>query len=117
MKARIKKTGEIVNLASYAKITLCQCDSWGNPIELNPEDVELIDDATESSVNWERVRIDAAIAAMGKTLDMITHDYQSYHNIVTEGFSGKKKKTFPNEIAEFSVSCADALVERLKNKD
>lgn len=39
MKARIKKTGEIVNLASYARITLDQCDSWGNPIEMKPEDV------------------------------------------------------------------------------
>ena len=43
MKARIKKTGEIVNLAPYAKITLDQCDSWGNPIELSPEEIELID--------------------------------------------------------------------------
>ena len=31
MKARIKKTGEIVNVSEYAKITLEQCDSWGNP--------------------------------------------------------------------------------------
>lgn len=44
MKARIKETGEIVNLASYAVITLDKCDSWGNPIELKPEEVELIDE-------------------------------------------------------------------------
>ncbi len=29
MKARIKKTGEIVNLADYAMITLDSHDSWG----------------------------------------------------------------------------------------
>ena len=29
MKARIKKTGEIINLASYARITLDTNDSWG----------------------------------------------------------------------------------------
>lgn len=34
MKARIRKTGEIINIANYAKVTLDQCDSWGNPIEL-----------------------------------------------------------------------------------
>lgn len=32
MKAKILKTGEIVNIAEYAKITLDQCDSWGNPV-------------------------------------------------------------------------------------
>ena len=34
MKARIRKTGEIINIANYAKVMLDQCDSWGNPIEL-----------------------------------------------------------------------------------
>ena len=29
MKARIKKTGEIINIADYAKVTLDKCDSWG----------------------------------------------------------------------------------------
>lgn len=29
MKARIKKTGEIVNIADYATITLDSHDSWG----------------------------------------------------------------------------------------
>ena len=56
MKAKIKKTGEIVNLASHAMITLDQCDSWGNP------------------------------------------------------------KTYPNEIAEFAMACANALIEQLKMK-
>ena len=47
MKARIKKTGEIVNVAEYAKITLEQCDSWGNPVELSPDEVELIDESKQ----------------------------------------------------------------------
>ena len=63
MKAKIKKTGEIVNLASYATITLDQCDSWGNPIELKPEEVELMPDVTEDE-HWQDVRERAAIAAM-----------------------------------------------------
>lgn len=47
MKARIKKTGEIVNVSEYAKITLEQCDSWGNPVELSPDEVELIDESEQ----------------------------------------------------------------------
>lgn len=47
MKARIKKTGEIVNIADYATIMLDSHDSWGNPIEVKPEEVELIDENEE----------------------------------------------------------------------
>lgn len=60
MKARIRKTREIVNLAEYAKITLNMCDSYGNPIELKPEDVELIHDVEEdnsSTTDWNQVRV------------------------------------------------------------
>lgn len=63
MKAKIRKTGEIVNIAEYAKITLEQCDSWGNPIELKPEEIELIQEPTENE-HWQDVRERAAIAAM-----------------------------------------------------
>ena len=30
MKARIKKTGEIINIAEYAKVVLESCDSYGD---------------------------------------------------------------------------------------
>ena len=56
MKARIKKTGEIVNIASYSKITLESCDSWGNPIEVSPEEIELIDDNNQVDSEEERLR-------------------------------------------------------------
>ena len=59
MKARIKKTGEIVNLASYATITLDMCDSWGNPIEMKPEEIELIQDKTDD-FDWHSFRNQAA---------------------------------------------------------
>lgn len=55
MKAKIRKTGEIVNIAEYAKITLEQCDSWGNPIEVKPEEIELIQEQTEDE-HWQDVR-------------------------------------------------------------
>lgn len=114
MKARIKKTCEIVNLTSYAKIILEQCDSWGNPIELKPEEVELIQEPTEDK-HWQDVRERAAITAMQGIITLLSSsDRTAYREIVVEGFSGTKR-TFPDEIAEFAVSCADALIEELKS--
>ncbi len=110
MKVRIKKTGEIVNLASYAMITLDQCDSWGNPIEMKPEDVELVDDETaelelyeqwgyENPLQdyWQDVRERAAIAAM--------------QGLLTDSNKVGSAKDF----AETAVEYANALIEQLKN--
>ena len=98
MKARIKKTGELVNIASYAKITLESCDSWGNPIEVSPEDVELIND-TPSQDHWQDVRERVAIAILQA---MVTDkDFQRY--------SAQYK-------SEMAITHADALVEKLKGE-
>lgn len=106
MKARIKKTGEIVNLASYATITLERCDSWGNPIELKPEDVELIQEQTEDKhwqmdniTDWDYYRIHAAIAAMQGVMNFF-------------GSIDYNRET----IAQLAVEQADALIEELKKK-
>lgn len=110
MKAKIKATGEIVNLASYATITLDQCDSWGNPIEMKPEEVELLDDETaelelyeqwgyESPLQdyWQDVRERASIAIMQGLL------------INPNKFGSAR------EYAETAVKYADTLIEQLKN--
>jgi hypothetical protein len=105
MKVKIKKTGEIVNLASYATITLEQCDSWGNPIELKPEEVELIQEPTEGEhlqiddiTDWDYYRIHAAIAAMQGVMNFF-------------GSIDYNKET----IAKLAVEQADALIEELKS--
>lgn len=59
MKARIKKTGEIINIADYAKVTLDQCDSWGNHIELGFDEVEILQEPT-SAIDWEQRRYEIA---------------------------------------------------------
>ena len=97
MKARIKKTGELVNIASYAKITLESCDSWGNPIEVSPEDVELIND-TPSQDHWQDLRERAAIAAMQ---GLLTESGDAYLESV---------------IAKEAIIYADALVKKLKGE-
>ena len=102
MKARIKKTGELVNIASYAKITLESCDSWGNPIEVSPEEIELIDDninpEEEKLRHLETIRQQATIAAMQ---GLLVHSGDAH----TESF-----------IARNALIYADALVEKLKGE-
>jgi len=98
MKARIKKTGEIVNLANYTKITLDQCDSWGNPIEMKPEEIELIQESTEDE-HWQDVRERAAIAAMQGVMNFF-------------GSIDYNRET----IAKLAVEQADALINELKKK-
>ena len=99
MKARIKATGEIVKLAEYAKITLDMCDSYGNPIELKPEDVEIIsdDNGDTSTTDWNQVRVQASIGAMQVILGK--NNYDTYKDIATQ-----------------AVGYADALVIELKKQ-
>ena len=98
MKAKIKKTGEIVNLAEYAKIELDQCDSWGNPIEMKPEEIELIQEITEDE-HWQDVRERAAIAAMQGIMNFF-------------GSLDYNRET----IAKLAVEQADTLIKQLKEK-
>lgn len=108
MKAKIRKTGEIVEVTR--NIYGVYVDE--NCVGYNLKD--LIFDYEEDE-HWQDVRERAAITAMQKTLDMITHDYQTYRNVVVEGYRGSKG-TCPNIIADFAVACANALVEQLKKE-
>lgn len=114
MIARMKKTRAIVNIADYATIALVERDSWGNPITVKPEDIELIQETTAEEIHWQDIRERAAIAAMQGTINILT-DRNTFQEVAVEGFRGDMK-TFPNEIAEFAVACADSLIEELKKK-
>ena len=100
MKARIISTGEIINIADYARVILDKCDSYGNPIELPFEDIELIKDLSRN-IDWQQVRIQAAIAAM-KGLLSNPDDFTTNQS--------------PSGIAEKSVVFADLLVKELKGE-
>ena len=97
MKAKIKATGEIINIASYAKITLDKCDSYGTPIEVRPEDVELIANVEEDGY-WQNARIQASIAAMQGVMNFF-------------GSIDYNRET----IAKLAVEQADALIKQLKS--
>lgn len=110
MKAKIRKTGEIVDVIYYNNFS---------PIRNNQDFVSYIDskgiEHDKESLNyyldfefidiehWQDVRERAAIAAMQGTISMLS----SSDEIPDEA---------PNEIAEFAVACADSLVEELKKQ-
>lgn len=76
MKAKLKKTGEIINIAEYDMVKLDKCDSYGNPIEIPYEDVEQFYDdkgvplgmlivfpsviESNFSIDWEQRRYEIA---------------------------------------------------------
>ena len=91
MKDKIKKTGEIINIASYAKVMLDQCDSWGNPIEVGFDEVEILKEPT-SNIDWEQRRYEIAKDVFAAIYDI----FQNEH------------------LEKVAVRAADALIAELK---
>ena len=109
MKARIKKTGKIVNVTR---------NEYGLYVDENGDGYRLenLDFDNEEDGHWQDVRERATIAAMQGTFTILSSsDRGLFREVVVEGFRGDKK-TYPNEIAQFAVACADALVKQLKEK-
>lgn len=100
MKARVKATGEIINIADYARVTLDRCDSYGNPIELSFDEVEILQERSDN-IDWEQRRYELAKAAM-------------------QGFCSNSQKQFINVdssiIAKLSICFADTLIKKLKGE-
>jgi hypothetical protein len=106
MKVRIKKTGEILEVAEYAKVAMDVCDSYGNPLEYGLDEIEIVEDVNRSpDIYWQQVTNQAAIGAMQAMIANSSEiDYRgiSVYKIDRE------------EIAERAVEYARALVEELK---
>lgn len=65
MKVRIKKTGEVLEVAEYAKVAMDVCDSYGNPLEYGLDEIEIVEDVNRSpDIDWQQVTNQAAIGAM-----------------------------------------------------
>lgn len=126
MKAKIRKTGEIVDVICFNNCSTIRSyqdyvsyiDSKG--IEHDREslnyywDFEPIETANDE--HWQDVRERAAIAAMQGTITILgSSDRGAFRDVVVEGYRGNEK-TFPKEIAQFAIACTDALIEELKKK-
>ena len=98
MKARVKATGEIINIADYARVTLDRCDSYGNPIELSFDEVEILQERSDN-IDWEQRRYELVKAAM-------------------QGFCSNPHQQImdadSNMVAEWSNGFADSLIKKLK---
>lgn len=100
MKARVKATGEIINIADYARVTLDRCDSYGNPIELSFDEVEILQERSDN-IDWEQRRYELAKAAM-------------------QGFCSNSQKQLINVdssiMTKLSICFVDALIKKLKGE-
>jgi len=108
MKARIKKTNEILQIAEYSKPTMESCDSYGNPLEFAPEEVELINDTDINNIDWEQRRYELAKAAMQGIL--------SDRNMLEYGYYRETCGETLTAVTKFAVNVADALIKELKGK-
>lgn len=100
MKARIKATGEILEIAKYSTIAMENCDSYGTPLQYLPEEIEFIDDTIpQEKIDWEQRRFDLVKAAM-------------------QGFCSNSAYVANNDatvdIAAYAVSQADAVLAEYK---
>lgn len=102
MKVRIKKTGEIVNLASYATLTLDMYDSWGNPIEMKPEEIELIQDKTDD-FDWKSFRAEA-------TKDILCA-------MIGEVIKQRNGSDLIDNTVRSAIVITDNLISKLKEKE
>lgn len=108
MKARIKKTGEIANIADYARVTLDQCDSWGNPIELGFDEVEILQETT-SDIDWEQRRYEIAKNCINGILGN-----DEMKDLANDAGVEMNCRYIPTNVAKMSVAFADALIAELK---
>lgn len=103
MKARVKATGEIIELD---EINISVMDyargiykDKSNGTKYKCRELEFLQTKNEDTIDWNQVRIQAAIAAMKSLITCY------------EGVSNAEKK-----VIEKSVIYADALVAELKKK-
>jgi len=99
MKARVKETGEIIEVKSLYSVTYSRLDCNGKIAEeYDDDEIELLNN--EKDKHWQGVRERAAIAAMQGVMKFFgSIDYDK------------------EEIAKLAVEQADALIEQLKKRN
>jgi len=127
MKARIRKTGEIVDIICYGGSPNRRSDALDYVNYIDSQGVEHTESnhlnyywdfepiETATNEHWQDVMERAAIAAMQGSINILGMSDERAFGTWCRKDSGDKR-TYPKEIAEFAVACADALVEELKEK-
>lgn len=124
MKKRIRKTGEIVDVITYNDCSsktkrkkydyVSYIDSNGTPHYLERGlniywDFEDVKEELTKNIDWEQVRIDAAMTAMN---GILTND--ELQSLAFDGRRDKNNRAIPVYVSEMAVSFADALIAELK---
>lgn len=117
MKARVKATGEIIELD---EINISVMDyargiykDKSNGTKYKSRELEFLQTKNEDTIDWNQVRIQAAIAAMQGILS----DEDEVGYACSEAtYKENEKYTIPVAVARFAAACADALIIELKEK-
>ena len=107
MKARVKATGEVFEIASYATIPMECCDSFGEPLRFCIDEVEILseeNDLKESNVSEYWTRLEHQYAGMAMQGLLANHYITDRIDISVL-------------ITETASAIANALVEKLKEKE
>ncbi len=109
MKKRIRKTGEIVDVITYYNLMGAERDSNDSISYIDSKgeehhhekglnlwwDFEDVEEVLSTSIDWEQVRINAAISAL-------------------QGFAASPQIASTETLARWSIGAADALIAELK---
>ena len=109
MKKRIRKTGEIVDVISYYNLMGAERDPLDSVSFIDSKgeehhhenglnlwwDFEDIEEPSKSNINWEQMKINAAISAL-------------------QGFAANPQIASTETLVRWSVCAADALIAELK---
>ena len=110
MRARVKATGEVFEIASYATIPMECCDSFGEPLRFYFDEVEILseeNDLKESEIPdyWTRLEHQYAGMAMQGLMTILPN------------IGGMEGRTPKDEIIDIATETSHALVEKLKEKE
>ena len=112
MKARKRNSNDEWQEVEYVQLKNSYVITKADQMEFDTP----VNSASTEEQHWQNVRERAAIAAMQGTINILSNsDRTAFNDIVVDGFRGNKH-TYPYEIADFAVACADALIEQLKKK-
>lgn len=105
MKVRVKKTGDVLNVADYAKVATEGHDSLGNPLEYYLDEIEIIPDEPQAAetpaVDWGQRRYEIARDAICAYLS---------------SYGGNLYSSTPDAHIKCAIGYADELIKQLKGQ-
>ena len=104
MKARVKATGEIFEIASYATIPMECCDSFGNPLSFSFDEVEILSEGNDLKES--------------EALDYWTRLEHQYAGMAMQGLCMNEfcECVGADDIATDALAITHALIQKLKGE-